>query len=126
MSRDDSQSTGPKTTVFDSIKNTIKEPIIWAPVLAFILLLADIRIPANIRSSMKLLSNATGGVALFASGIILFFSTVFSVLTICERRMYLVAKILTVRCRVGLMGNLIKTRSIKLPMWVYNQHSYFI
>lgn len=58
--------------ILDNLKKTVKEPVVWAPILAFVLLLVDVYIPNDIRSSLLLLGKATGGVALFASGVILF------------------------------------------------------
>jgi malonate transporter and related proteins len=54
------------------IKHALKEPVVWAPLLAFALLLAGVKFPAAINESLALLGKATGGVALFASGIVLF------------------------------------------------------
>jgi hypothetical protein len=50
---------------------TVKEPIVWAPVLAFIIVLSGFRIPQLIVHSLFLLGHASGGVALFACGIVL-------------------------------------------------------
>src|ERR1700686_1246742 len=50
---------------------TVKEPIVWAPVLAFVLVLCNVRIPSIVDHGLSLLGQATGGVALFASGIML-------------------------------------------------------
>ena len=50
---------------------TVKEPIVWAPVLAFIIVLSGFRIPQLIVHSLSLLGHASGGVALFACGIVL-------------------------------------------------------
>jgi malonate transporter and related proteins len=50
---------------------TVKEPIVWAPVLAFIVVLIGFRIPQLIVHSLSLLGQASGGVALFACGIVL-------------------------------------------------------
>jgi malonate transporter len=50
---------------------TVKEPIVWAPVLAFIIVLSGVRIPQLIVHSLVLLGHASGGVALFACGIVL-------------------------------------------------------
>ena len=83
LSRDDTTQDDKKTSVIDNLKSTIKEPVVWAPVLAFILLLCDFHIPSQIRSSLQLLGGATGGVALFASGVILFSYHVVFNTTIC-------------------------------------------
>lgn len=51
--------------------NTVKQPIVWAPVIAFVIVMAGIHIPSLLVHSLTLLGQAAGGVALFASGIIL-------------------------------------------------------
>jgi hypothetical protein len=52
--------------------STAKQPVVWAPVLALVLVLAGVGFPATLVSAMKLLGSATTGVALFAGGIVLF------------------------------------------------------
>lgn len=54
------------------IAHALKEPVVWAPVLGLILVLAGVKFPDTLNDSFKLLGSATGGVALFASGIVLF------------------------------------------------------
>lgn len=71
LSRDDSAG-GQASGVIKNLKHTVMEPVVWAPVLAFILLMVGVEIPKDIRASLQLLGGATGGVALFASGIILY------------------------------------------------------
>lgn len=56
----------------DSLLKAIKQPVVWAPVLAFILLLSGLEMPRALKGSFTLLGQATGGVALFAVGIVLF------------------------------------------------------
>jgi hypothetical protein len=59
-------------SVFASkIAETVQEPIVWAPVLAFIVVLSGLHIPQLIVHSLSLLGHASGGVALFACGIVL-------------------------------------------------------
>ena len=53
------------------IAETLKEPMVWAPILAFIVVLCGFRIPQLFVHSLSLLGNASGGVALFACGIVL-------------------------------------------------------
>jgi hypothetical protein len=61
-----------KLSVFGSkLAETVKEPIVWAPVLAFVVVLSGFRIPQLIVHSISLLGQASGGVALFACGIVL-------------------------------------------------------
>lgn len=72
-SSDDSNSQESKTkNFFDHVLAALKEPVVWAPILALILVLFGIKFPPSFISSFDLLGKATGGVALFASGIILF------------------------------------------------------
>lgn len=80
---DQTQGVNAGNAVLDKIKSTIKEPVVWAPITAFILLMLDISIPKEIRSSLQLLGGSTGGVALFASGIILFSYHVMINTTVC-------------------------------------------
>ncbi|MBB2199147.1 permease [Gluconacetobacter sp. 1c LMG 22058] len=49
-----------------------KEPVVWAPLSALVLVLCGLTMPRALRGSLTLLGQSTGGVALFASGIILF------------------------------------------------------
>jgi malonate transporter and related proteins len=53
------------------IAETLKEPMVWAPILAFIIVLSGLRIPQLFVHSLSLLGHASGGVALFACGIVL-------------------------------------------------------
>src|ERR1700735_5702664 len=55
----------------EKLLETAKEPIVWAPVLAFLLVLSDVSIPSLLGHGLSLLGQASGGVALFASGIML-------------------------------------------------------
>jgi hypothetical protein len=50
---------------------TVKEPIVWAPVIAFVIVLIGLHISQVIVHSLSLLGQASGGVALFACGIVL-------------------------------------------------------
>src|SRR5579862_6744284 len=51
--------------------DTVKEPIVWAPVLAFVVVLCGLHIPKLLIHSMAMLGSASGGVAMFACGIVL-------------------------------------------------------
>lgn len=55
-----------------SLLKAIKQPVVWAPVLAFVLLLCGLEMPQSLKGSFTLLGQSTGGVALFAVGIVLF------------------------------------------------------
>jgi malonate transporter and related proteins len=58
------------------LAETVKEPIVWVPVLAFVIVLSGARIPPLIAHSLSMLGHASGGVALFASGIVLASGTI--------------------------------------------------
>jgi predicted permease len=51
------------------LAETVKQPIVWVPVLAFGIVLSGASIPQLIGHSLSLLGHASGGVALFGSGI---------------------------------------------------------
>ena len=53
------------------LAETLKQPIVWVPVLAFGIVLSGASIPLLIGHSLSLLGHASGGVALFGSGIVL-------------------------------------------------------
>jgi predicted permease len=53
------------------LAETVKQPIVWVPVLAFGIVLSGASIPQFIGRSLSLLGHAAGGVALFGSGIVL-------------------------------------------------------
>ncbi len=52
--------------------NAIKQPVVWSPVVALILVLMGIHIPETVSMSLGLLGKASGGLALFAAGIVLY------------------------------------------------------
>jgi hypothetical protein len=54
------------------VLSAVRKPVVWAPVLALVLVVAGVQIPHVLVAAMKLLGSATTGVALFASGIVLF------------------------------------------------------
>ena len=76
LTRDNNPTDGKKqsswSVIWDAIVKACRQPVVWAPVFAFVLLLAGLEIPKNIKGSFTLLGQATGGVALFAVGAILY------------------------------------------------------
>lgn len=56
----------------DALKHAITQPVVWAPISAFVLLLLGLDMPTWLKSSFTTLGQATGGVALFAVGAVLF------------------------------------------------------
>jgi predicted permease len=65
-------SAGPKSSIGGHILHAFKQPVVWAPILAVILVFAGVKIPDPLDKSFALLGQATGGLALFAAGIVLF------------------------------------------------------
>jgi predicted permease len=53
------------------LAETVKQPIVWVPVLAFGIVLSGASIPPLLGHSLSLLGHAAGGVALFGSGFVL-------------------------------------------------------
>ena len=54
------------------VLSAVKQPVVLAPILALLLVVTDIQFPSSILNATKLLGSATTGVALFASGIVLY------------------------------------------------------
>ncbi|MBL8906501.1 MAG: AEC family transporter [Rhizobiales bacterium] len=50
--------------------SSFRKPVVWAPLLAFLLVLVDLRVPAEMESMLRLIGATTSGVALFASGLV--------------------------------------------------------
>lgn len=55
----------------DAVARAFAQPVVYAPVAAILLVLAGIKMPADVLSAMQLLGGTVGGVSLFASGVIL-------------------------------------------------------
>ena len=53
------------------VMDALKEPVCWAPILAVILVLLDIKFPAILDPNFELIANANSGVAVFAAGLTL-------------------------------------------------------
>lgn len=62
----------PPRTLCTSILGALKEPLVWAPFVALVLVLLGIGLPKAVTQALALLGTTTGGVALFASGVVLF------------------------------------------------------
>lgn len=57
--------------VIGGLKSGLKSPLLWAPVVGVLLVLAGIEIPKEIASSLELIGSATSGVAVFTVGLTL-------------------------------------------------------
>lgn len=65
-------ASGPPTGIPAQIVSTLQEPMVWGPLLGFVMVLLDIPLPTPLMKSFDLLGAATAGVALFSSGITLY------------------------------------------------------
>ena len=72
QSGSDAQKKSVGRIVLSSIVTAVRQPVVWAPVLAFALLLLGLDMPRVLQGSFLLLGQATGGVALFAVGAVLY------------------------------------------------------
>ena len=63
---------GAAPTLGSHIVHALREPVVWAPLLALALVLVGVKPVGSIQESLLLLGRSTGGVALFASGIVLY------------------------------------------------------
>jgi len=62
---------GKSSSNLSALVSAMKEPVVWAPVLATALVLLGIRVPAELDPSFKLIAQANSGVAVFAAGLTL-------------------------------------------------------
>ena len=60
-------------SLLSSLLGTVKQPVVWAPVLGLVLMLMGFRLPPLIADSLKLIGGTTGGAALFTLGVLLSF-----------------------------------------------------
>lgn len=59
------------STVLRKLEETVREPMVWAPVVGLAIALTDWRVPALLLQALSLLGHATSGVSLFAAGVVL-------------------------------------------------------
>jgi predicted permease len=57
--------------IWGSVLGAVKQPLIWAPVLGIVFVLAHIPLPDVAQKSLTLIGEATSGLALFAMGLLL-------------------------------------------------------
>lgn len=66
--KDTNQQQGKKS---NPVLDALKEPVCWAPILAVILVLLDIKFPTILDPNFELIAHANAGVAVFAAGLTL-------------------------------------------------------
>jgi malonate transporter and related proteins len=67
----DAGQTETKTVIRNSLVHAAKQPYVWAPVIALVLVLIGIHVPSLLLSMLKLIGQATSGVSLFVGGLLL-------------------------------------------------------
>jgi predicted permease len=67
------QSSGSSAGLGAIVLNTLKQPVVWAPLIGLVLVLLGLKLPALATDSLKLLGNISGGLALFTLGVLLSF-----------------------------------------------------
>jgi malonate transporter and related proteins len=72
MAQKGTAPTAKQPSLGEHIIHALRQPVVWAPLLALVLILFNLHFPESIEASLGLLGGATGGVALFASGIVLY------------------------------------------------------
>jgi len=65
------QGSGPSPGIGKIILNTLKQPVVWAPLTGLILVLLGVKLPHLMTESLKLIGDISGGLALFTLGILL-------------------------------------------------------
>lgn len=65
----DEGTDGGKTS--NAFVNALRQPVVWAPLVAVAFVLAGIRIPLSLQPSFELIAKANSGVAVFAAGLTL-------------------------------------------------------
>jgi malonate transporter and related proteins len=65
--------SGPEvlSAIAGKLGETVRQPLVWAPVVAFAVVLTDVAVPPLLLDALSLLGHATGGVSLFAAGVVL-------------------------------------------------------
>ena len=65
----------PRRTVLSAVAGklgeTVRKPLVWAPIAAFAVVLSGAAVPPLLIAPPSLLGHATGGVSLFAAGVVL-------------------------------------------------------
>ncbi|MHC5352962.1 transporter YfdV [Myroides sp. LJL115] len=62
---------GKSPSNLSAIISSLKQPVVWAPILAVIFVLVGIKVPAQVDPTFELLAQANSSVAVFASGLTL-------------------------------------------------------
>ncbi|MHC0612441.1 AEC family transporter [Komagataeibacter oboediens] len=99
---------------------SFREPIVWAPIVATLLVVSGIHLPKSLLNAGELLGNTAAGVALFASGIVLFLQrvsvTLPVVVTVAVRNIVIPAVSWLLLTLLGLSHEVIRTAVLSLSI----------
>jgi predicted permease len=80
LAAQDGEQVVPRPTGFSVVAaklgETIRGPMVWAPVVGLAVVLSGCHVPSLLLHALSLLGHASGGVSLFAAGIVLASGTV--------------------------------------------------
>lgn len=116
----DEAAPAPEQSTGSIILSSLAEPVVWAPVLALVVVFIGLQVPAPLVKSLQLLGAATSGVSLFASGVILqaqkpTFSKAIGISTFC-RLVAVPGLALLLLPLVGLKGGALRESVVALSM----------
>lgn len=63
--------TPPRALIAPALLAAVRAPIVWAPALAALLVIAGVEIPTELNDMLDLIGSATAGTAIFAGGLVL-------------------------------------------------------
>ncbi|MFY9137557.1 AEC family transporter [Zwartia sp.] len=69
------QSHGSSASISAILLDTLKQPVVWAPLIGLAMVLLGFKLPELATDSLKLIGNIAGGLALFTLGVLLSFLT---------------------------------------------------
>ena len=69
-----SNLSGEQTTIGTRIKSTLKKPLVFSALSSFILVLCGVQMPVLLQPTFQQIGKVSGGLAMFATGIILYTS----------------------------------------------------
>ncbi|WP_202304364.1 AEC family transporter [Dryocola clanedunensis] len=95
-----------------SVIDAVKQPVVWSPVLALLLVILNVHIPETVAMALGLLGKATGGLALFSAGIVLYsrsiLITVPTIITVIARNIIVPGACFFILSALGLSMEQIK------------------
>ncbi|MGY6769105.1 AEC family transporter [Komagataeibacter sp. NFXK3] len=120
LGHDATVADGASVSFVGQVGAALKEPIVWAPLLATALVALDVHIPRPLLGAMGLLGNTATGVALFASGVVLFLQRVHItlpvVMTVLARNIVVPAGAWLVLVALGLPHDVIRATVLTLSI----------